>query len=155
RRGSHPVGVGGLPGAPPGGARGLPQVHHPRRSRRGARLPPADPRGQAEDPGRELLPAPRARPRGAQARRPAGPPEPRQGPPPPALERRALGMTEAALQATPDEIYGALRRVYDTCSLFNRTNLNIVEMGLVRGVSLEGAVARVSLLLSDPMCVYF
>src|SRR4051794_37626625 len=53
------------------------------------------------------------------------------------------------------DIYRALERVFDTCSVFNRTNLNIVEMGLVRGVEREGDLVKVRLLLSDPMCVYF
>jgi metal-sulfur cluster biosynthetic enzyme len=52
-------------------------------------------------------------------------------------------------------IYKALEEVYDTCSLFNRTNLNIVEMGLVRGVEQREGTVRVRLLLTDPMCVYF
>lgn len=57
---------------------------------------------------------------------------------------------------TPEaEVYRALERVYDTCSLFNGTNLNIVEMGLIRGVERQGDHVHIRLLLSDPMCVYF
>ena len=52
--------------------------------------------------------------------------------------------------ATEAQIYDALSTVYDTCSLFNGTNLNIVEMGLVQ----EGSTIRVRLLLTDPMCLY-
>jgi metal-sulfur cluster biosynthetic enzyme len=52
-------------------------------------------------------------------------------------------------------IYKALEDVYDTCSLFNRTNLNIVEMGLVREVEQRDGMVHIQLLLTDPMCVYF
>jgi metal-sulfur cluster biosynthetic enzyme len=55
---------------------------------------------------------------------------------------------------TRARIYDALSTVYDTCSLFNGTNLNIVEMGLVHDVEQEGSTIRVRLLLTDPMCLY-
>jgi metal-sulfur cluster biosynthetic enzyme len=55
--------------------------------------------------------------------------------------------------ATEAQIYDALSTVYDTCSLFNGTNLNIVEMGLVHDVEQEGSTIRVRLLLTDPMCL--
>jgi metal-sulfur cluster biosynthetic enzyme len=56
--------------------------------------------------------------------------------------------------ASRDEIYEALATVHDTCSLFNGTNLNIVEMGLVHEVEQDGGTVRVRLLLTDPMCLY-
>jgi metal-sulfur cluster biosynthetic enzyme len=56
--------------------------------------------------------------------------------------------------ATRSEIYDALGTVHDTCSLFNGTNLDIVEMGLVHDVEQEGRKVRVRLLLTDPMCLY-
>jgi metal-sulfur cluster biosynthetic enzyme len=56
--------------------------------------------------------------------------------------------------ATRDQIYAALATVYDTCSLFNGTRLDIVEMGLVHDVEVEGSTVRVRLLLTDPMCAY-
>lgn len=56
--------------------------------------------------------------------------------------------------ASREEIYAALRTVYDTCSLFNGTRLDIVEMGLVEDVSVDGSAVRVRLLLTDPMCAY-
>jgi metal-sulfur cluster biosynthetic enzyme len=56
--------------------------------------------------------------------------------------------------ASRQEIYAALATVYDTCSLFNGTRLNIVEMGLVHDVEQEGSSIRVRLLLTDPMCLY-
>jgi metal-sulfur cluster biosynthetic enzyme len=55
---------------------------------------------------------------------------------------------------TSKEIYEALSTVYDTCSVFNGTNLDIVEMGLVHDVERDGGTLRVRLLLTDPMCLY-
>jgi metal-sulfur cluster biosynthetic enzyme len=52
------------------------------------------------------------------------------------------------------QIYAALATVYDTCSLFNGTRLNIVEMGLVHAVEQVGSTVRVRLMLTDPMCLY-
>jgi metal-sulfur cluster biosynthetic enzyme len=56
--------------------------------------------------------------------------------------------------ATRSEIYRALATVHDTCSVFNGTNLDIVEMGLVHEVAQDGGTIRVRLLLTDPMCLY-
>jgi metal-sulfur cluster biosynthetic enzyme len=55
---------------------------------------------------------------------------------------------------TREQIYDALSTVHDTCSVFNGTNLDIVEMGLVHDVELGGGTVRVRLLLTDPMCLY-
>jgi metal-sulfur cluster biosynthetic enzyme len=56
--------------------------------------------------------------------------------------------------ASQKEIYAALATVFDTCSVFNGTRLDIVEMGLVHDVEQEGTTVRVRLLLTDPMCLY-
>ena len=56
--------------------------------------------------------------------------------------------------ASRENVYAALATVYDTCSLFNGTRLDIVEMGLVHDVQQEGSSVRVRLLLTDPMCLY-
>jgi metal-sulfur cluster biosynthetic enzyme len=56
--------------------------------------------------------------------------------------------------ATRSQIYRALATVHDTCSVFNGTNLDIVEMGLVHEVEQDGGTVRVRLLLTDPMCLY-
>jgi metal-sulfur cluster biosynthetic enzyme len=58
------------------------------------------------------------------------------------------------MMASREQIYAALATVYDTCSLFNGTRLDIVEMGLVHDVAVEGGTVRVRLLLTDPMCAY-
>jgi metal-sulfur cluster biosynthetic enzyme len=56
--------------------------------------------------------------------------------------------------ASQEQVYAALATVYDTCSLFNGTRLDIVEMGLVHDVEQDGGTVRVRLLLTDPMCLY-
>jgi metal-sulfur cluster biosynthetic enzyme len=58
------------------------------------------------------------------------------------------------MTATRDQIFEALSSVYDTCSVFNGTRLNIVEMGLVHDVEQDEGHVRVRLLLTDPMCLY-
>jgi metal-sulfur cluster biosynthetic enzyme len=56
--------------------------------------------------------------------------------------------------ASQNEVYAALATVYDTCSVFNGTRLDIVEMGLVHDVEQDDGIVRVRLLLTDPMCLY-
>ena len=56
--------------------------------------------------------------------------------------------------ATREQILEALCSVYDTCSLFNGTRLDIVEMGLVHDLEQDEGHVRVRLLLTDPMCLY-
>lgn len=56
--------------------------------------------------------------------------------------------------ATREQILEALSSVYDTCSLFNGTRLDIVEMGLVHDIEQDEGHVRVRLLLTDPMCLY-
>jgi metal-sulfur cluster biosynthetic enzyme len=58
------------------------------------------------------------------------------------------------MMASRKQVYAALATVYDTCSVFNGTRLDIVEMGLVHDVAREGGTVRVRLLLTDPMCLY-
>jgi metal-sulfur cluster biosynthetic enzyme len=56
--------------------------------------------------------------------------------------------------ATQKQLLEALSSVYDTCSIFNSTRLDIVEMGLVHDVEQDKGSVRVRLLLTDPMCLY-
>jgi metal-sulfur cluster biosynthetic enzyme len=56
--------------------------------------------------------------------------------------------------ATREQIFEALSSVYDTCSVFNGTRLDIVEMGLVHDVEQDEGTVHVRLLLTDPMCLY-
>ncbi len=48
-----------------------------------------------------------------------------------------------------------LAEVMDPCSVFNRTHLSITDMGLVRDVRIEQGHVHVSLLLTDPSCLFF
>ncbi len=56
---------------------------------------------------------------------------------------------------SPDDIRVALQDVRDPCSVMNRTNLDIVEMGLVEDVQVDGGHVTVTLLLTDPTCIFF
>lgn len=67
------------------------------------------------------------------------------------VEHRGGG---GGMTATSADIYEQLATVYDTCSVFNGTNLNIVEMGLVEDVEHDGGDVRIRLLLTDPICLY-
>ena len=58
------------------------------------------------------------------------------------------------MMTTQEQIFQALGSVYDTCSVFNGTRLDIVEMGLVHDVEQDEGKVRVRLLLTDPMCLY-
>jgi metal-sulfur cluster biosynthetic enzyme len=56
--------------------------------------------------------------------------------------------------APEQEIWAALARIIDPCSRFNGTCLDLVEMGLVREVLIDGGTVHVRLLLTDPSCVF-
>ncbi|HJV14717.1 MAG TPA: iron-sulfur cluster assembly protein [Propionibacteriaceae bacterium] len=58
------------------------------------------------------------------------------------------------MMTTQEQIFQALGSVYDTCSVFNGTRLDIVEMGLVHDVEQDEGKVRVRLLLTDLMCLY-
>ena len=49
----------------------------------------------------------------------------------------------------------ALTQVMDPCSIFNRTDLSITDMGLIREVIVSGNAVHVRLLLTDPACLYY
>mgnify|MGYP000168034629 CR=1 FL=1 len=57
----------------------------------------------------------------------------------------------------PDErdVLDALNGILDPCSVFNRTNLTITEMGLIRDVRIDGGKAHVRLILTDPSCLFY
>jgi metal-sulfur cluster biosynthetic enzyme len=58
---------------------------------------------------------------------------------------------------TPQVVLSALGNIVDPCSRTTTQPMNIVELGLidVAGIRVAGARVEVSLLLTDPMCVYF
>lgn len=47
-----------------------------------------------------------------------------------------------------------LGEVLDPCSCFTAEPVNIVDLGLVESVEVDGGVARVELLLTSPGCTY-
>lgn len=57
-----------------------------------------------------------------------------------------LAAREAAL--------AAINEVIDPCSRFNGSHLGLVDLGMVKDVSVQGQSAKVTLLLDDPVCIY-
>lgn len=51
-------------------------------------------------------------------------------------------------------VLGAINEVIDPCSRFNGSHLGLVDLGMVKDVSVEGRTAKVTLLLDDPVCIY-
>jgi metal-sulfur cluster biosynthetic enzyme len=50
----------------------------------------------------------------------------------------------------------ALGTVQDPCSVFNRTNLSLIELGMIDEVSVgEGGRVHIRLFLDDPTCIFF
>lgn len=55
-----------------------------------------------------------------------------------------------------ERAYAALDGVLDPCSVFNETELSIVELGMVDEVNVTDAgKARIRLFLDDPTCIFF
>jgi metal-sulfur cluster biosynthetic enzyme len=48
----------------------------------------------------------------------------------------------------------AINEVIDPCSRFNGSHLGLVDLGMVKDVSVHGRSAKVTLLLDDPVCMY-
>jgi metal-sulfur cluster biosynthetic enzyme len=53
---------------------------------------------------------------------------------------------------TAEEVVASLTEVIDPCSAATGVPLSIVDMGLVRHVSIEGGEVRVELRLTTPLC---
>jgi metal-sulfur cluster biosynthetic enzyme len=51
------------------------------------------------------------------------------------------------------DVEAALETVLDPCSVTNGSNLNVVEMGLLREVRIEGSTVHVDLRVTSPMCM--
>lgn len=56
---------------------------------------------------------------------------------------------------TESDVLSALSDIMDPCSVFNRTNLTIAEMGLIRDVSVADRKVHVRLILTDPSCLFY
>jgi metal-sulfur cluster biosynthetic enzyme len=48
----------------------------------------------------------------------------------------------------------SLHDVLDPCSCMTENPIDIVDLGLVEDVTVEGGVAHVSIMLTSPMCLY-
>ena len=53
-----------------------------------------------------------------------------------------------------DAVLAAINEVIDPCSRLNGSHLGLVDLGMVKDVSVEGQSATITLLLDDPVCMY-
>jgi metal-sulfur cluster biosynthetic enzyme len=54
------------------------------------------------------------------------------------------------------DVMEALGTVQDPCSVFNRTNLSLIELGMVDAVTVgEAGRVHIRLFLDDPTCIFF
>ena len=55
----------------------------------------------------------------------------------------------------PDLVWAALGRVIDPCSLVNGTRLSLVDLGMIKDLTVapDGTIG-IDLLLDDPLCLY-
>jgi len=60
--------------------------------------------------------------------------------------------TETEAQPAEDAVRDALRGIVDPCSAANGSNLDIVEMGLVKSVEIDDSEVRVEMRLTTPAC---
>ena len=54
-----------------------------------------------------------------------------------------------------EQLVDALREVADPCSIAMRASMDIVEMGLIGELRIEGGHVVVELVLTDPSCAHF
>jgi metal-sulfur cluster biosynthetic enzyme len=54
-----------------------------------------------------------------------------------------------------ERLLDALREVADPCSIAMRASMDIVEMGLIGDLRIEGGNVIVELVLTDPSCAHF
>ena len=81
-----------------------------------------------------------------QAQQPSPPQAAADAPPSPATPNEAAAATGADV-VSEDQVKAVLRRVKDP-----ELNLNIVDLGLVYGVAVEGSTVRVDMSLTSPGC---
>lgn len=51
------------------------------------------------------------------------------------------------------DVEAALEEVLDPCSVTNGSELNVVEMGLLRDVRIDGSTVHVDIRVTSPMCM--
>lgn len=62
---------------------------------------------------------------------------------------------EADQSRVRDAVRAALAEVIDPCSRFNGSHLDLVELGMIDRVEIDGdATVEITLLLDDPTCLY-
>lgn len=55
-----------------------------------------------------------------------------------------------------DEVAAAVATVKDPCSLFNRTDMNLFELGMIHELTVgDGGAVHIELFLDDPTCIFF
>ena len=67
------------------------------------------------------------------------------------VERDTAGGEDAAADPA-DRLRGRMREIVDPCSAATGSNLDIVEMGLVKSIRVEDGHADVEIRLTNPMC---
>jgi metal-sulfur cluster biosynthetic enzyme len=50
--------------------------------------------------------------------------------------------------------WAAINEVIDPCSRFHGSHLGLVDLGMVKDVTVQGPSAKITLLLDDPVCLY-
>ena len=59
------------------------------------------------------------------------------------------------MSVTEAEVLGALRAIPEPCSLLMRAPTNLVDMGLIDRVGIEGHTVDVEMVLTDASCIHF
>jgi len=63
-------------------------------------------------------------------------------------------MQVADISGSPlDPLRDALRRVVDPCSIATGVPVDLLDMGLVKDLRLDGGTARVELIVTSPLCL--
>ena len=62
-------------------------------------------------------------------------------------------MTSIQLADLRELIDGQLRHIIDPCSVGSANPMNIVEMGLVKTVEIDGGTVRIEMCLTSPTCM--
>ncbi|MGQ4598934.1 iron-sulfur cluster assembly protein [Nocardia sp. R6R-6] len=61
--------------------------------------------------------------------------------------------THKRMDDLADRIYEQLREVIDPCSVGSGNPMNIVEMGLIKAIDINGGAVRIDMCLTSPTCM--
>jgi metal-sulfur cluster biosynthetic enzyme len=64
-----------------------------------------------------------------------------------------MGSPEA-YTLSPTDIRTAIADVMDPCSLYNGSNIPLLDLGMIRDVTVDDRAITIELFLDDPSCVY-